>query len=51
MIGILHHCLTTRTNYDEDIAFPHPKPRQAPQPQRLDTLSAWDVSIASDTRH
>jgi transposase len=25
MIGILHHCLTTRTKYDEHTAFPTPK--------------------------
>jgi hypothetical protein len=24
MIGILHHCLQTRTRYDEHIAFPGP---------------------------
>jgi hypothetical protein len=24
MIGILHHCLTTRTPYDENVAFPVP---------------------------
>jgi hypothetical protein len=26
MIGILHHCLTTRTLYDEHLAFPAPEP-------------------------
>jgi transposase len=30
MIGILHHCLTTRTNYDEDIAFPPPQAEASP---------------------
>jgi transposase len=29
MIGILHHCLTTRTKYDEHTAFPAPKPEGA----------------------
>ena len=27
MIGILHHCLTTRTQYDENTAFPHARHR------------------------
>ena len=27
MIGILHHCLTTRTEYDENTAFPHARHR------------------------
>ena len=29
MIGILHHCLTTRTKYDEHTAFPTPLTRTA----------------------
>jgi hypothetical protein len=29
MIGILHHCLTTRTLHDEHTAFPTPSPAKS----------------------
>jgi hypothetical protein len=45
MIGILHHCLATRTKYDKYTAFPPPIPTR--QPPQLDKLNAWDVFIAS----
>jgi hypothetical protein len=45
MIGILHHCLETRTHYEENTAFPTQTP--PPRPQPLDNLGAWDVFIAS----
>jgi transposase len=32
MIGILHHCLTTRTQYDEHTAFPTSRADETPEP-------------------